>query len=131
LAVYLDPEPEQIQLREGEHGKPHLADREEQLRFNLSHSGGLALVAVSGEFEVGVDLERVRPQREEDYYWGWVCREAHVKCLGSGLLRARQAPLEAAAIKPIAIAPGYAAAVAVAGAAVPPLQGFDIRSTAT
>ncbi|HYH53493.1 MAG TPA: hypothetical protein VD761_05120 [Solirubrobacterales bacterium] len=131
MAVYLDQEPEQIELREGEHGKPHLADCREQLRFNLSHSGGLALVAVSGEFEVGVDLERVRPQRAEDHYWRWACREAHVKCLGSGLLRAREAPLEPVAIQPIAIGPGYAAAVAVAGATVPPLQGFDIRSTAT
>jgi phosphopantetheinyl transferase len=126
LAVYLDQEPGQIQLREGEHGKPRLVDREERIRFNLSHSGGLALVAVSGELEVGVDLERVRPKREEAYYWRWACREAHVKCLGSGLLRARESPLEPAAIEPIDIGTGYAAAVAVAGPEVPPLQGFGI-----
>jgi 4'-phosphopantetheinyl transferase len=126
LAVYLGREPERIRLQEGEHGKPRLADPEGQLRFNLSHSAGLALVAVSGELEVGVDLERLRPKREQAHYWRWACREAHVKCLGTGLLRARQAPLEPAAIKPIRIGPGYAAAVAVAGPVMPPLQGFEI-----
>jgi phosphopantetheinyl transferase len=125
LAVYLGRKPEQIRLQEGEHGKPRLADPEQRLRFNLSHSGGLALVAVSGELEVGVDLERLRPKREEAHYWRWACREAHVKCLGTGLLQAREAPLEPAAVKPIEIQ-GFAAAVAVAGSEMLPLQGFEI-----
>jgi 4'-phosphopantetheinyl transferase len=127
LAVYLGLEPGRIRLTEGEHGKPRLAGPQGQLEFNLSHSGELALVAVSGEREVGIDVERVKPRREEGYYWGWVCREAHVKCLGIGLLRARRAlPEEPVAVKPIDVGPGWAAAVAAAGPELPPLQGWTL-----
>jgi phosphopantetheinyl transferase len=38
------------------HGKPEIADGRATVRFSLSHSHEMALVAVS-EFEVGVDLE--------------------------------------------------------------------------
>ena len=124
LAVYLDEDPEHIQLEQGAHGKPRLAGPQGQLRFNLGHSGEVALVAVSGEVEVGVDVERVRPKREEGYYWQWARREAHVKCLGVGLLRGRQAALEPVALKPLDAGPGYAAAVAAAAPELPPLRGW-------
>lgn len=124
LAVYTGLEPEQIRLERGEHGKPRLAAPLGQLRFNLGHSGEIALVAVSGEFEVGIDVEQVRPKREEAFYWRWAAHEAHVKCLGTGLLRARQVPPEPVAVKPVRIGPGYAAAVAGAGAELPPLRGW-------
>ena len=124
LAVYLDSEPRRIRLERGEHGKPRLAGAEGRLRFNLSHSGEIALVAVSGEFEVGVDVERVRPKREEAFYRRWACHEAHVKCLGVGLAHARQAPLDPVALEPIEIRSGYAAAVAVAASELPPLRGW-------
>ena len=39
-------------------GKPRLLDH--QLHFNLAHSGGLALMAWSRRYPVGVDVERVR-----------------------------------------------------------------------
>lgn len=131
LAVYLGREPEQIRLEEGEHEKPRLADPEEGLRFNLSHSGELALVAVSGELEVGVDVERMRPKRDEAFYRDWARREAHVKCLGIGLLRARPLPPDPVAIASVDVGPGYAAAVAVAGLELPPLRGLTSRSTDT
>lgn len=125
LAVYLEEEPAEIQLAEGEHGKPRLADPGARLSFNLSHSGEVALVALSGEDEVGVDIELVRPKREEVFYWRWACHEARVKCLGSGLLRARAAvPLEPLTVKPIDVGAGYAAAIAVAAAELPPLRGW-------
>lgn len=124
LAVYLDEEPRRIRLERGEHGKPRLADPQGRLRFNLSHSGEIALVAVSGELEVGVDVERVRPKREEAFYWRWACHEAQVKCLGVGLAHARQAPLDLTAVQPIDAGDGYAAAVAVAAAELPPLRGW-------
>src|SRR5262249_36195276 len=41
--------------RFGEHGKPWV---EGGPRFNLSHTGGLALIAVSSTREVGIDVER-------------------------------------------------------------------------
>ena len=42
----------------GPRGKPALIDTE--VRFNLAHSDDVALVAISTECEVGVDVERVR-----------------------------------------------------------------------
>lgn len=60
LAGYLDVAPEELRLERGRHGKPRLADGAE-LRFNLSHCGELALVAVSRHAEVGVDVDRLRP----------------------------------------------------------------------
>ncbi|WP_194238473.1 4'-phosphopantetheinyl transferase family protein [Streptomyces spongiae] len=60
LAGYLDVPPEELLLQRGRHGKPHLAGSSD-LRFNLSHSGELALVAVTRDAEVGVDVDRLRP----------------------------------------------------------------------
>jgi hypothetical protein len=131
LAVYTGQEPAQIRLQEGRHGKPRLADPAGRLRFNLSHSGELALVAVSGEFEVGVDVERLRPKREESFYRDWACHEAHVKCLGIGLLSARPLPPDPVAVRSVEVGTGYAAAVAVATAELPPLQGLALRTSAT
>ncbi|MEU9918199.1 4'-phosphopantetheinyl transferase superfamily protein [Streptomyces sp. NPDC051001] len=59
LAGYLDVPPEELRLERGRHGKPRLVDGAE-LRFNLSHCGDLALVAVSRHAEVGVDVDRLR-----------------------------------------------------------------------
>ncbi|MFF4249663.1 4'-phosphopantetheinyl transferase family protein [Streptomyces sp. NPDC001663] len=60
LAGYLDVPPEELRLQRGRHGKPRLADGSD-LRFNLSHSGELGLVAVTRHAEVGVDVDRLRP----------------------------------------------------------------------
>ncbi|HET8862559.1 MAG TPA: hypothetical protein VFM94_04845 [Solirubrobacterales bacterium] len=121
LGRYLEEEPAEIGLRFGERGKPALADSQASLRFNLSHSGELALIAIGVEREVGVDIERVG-SKPADFYVAWTQREATAKCLGTGLW----APLPDA---PVAVAaldaePGFAAAVAVAGDSVPPLRRF-------
>jgi 4'-phosphopantetheinyl transferase len=112
LAACLGQDPAMVRLAMGEFGKPRLADREEGggLRFNLSHSGDLCLVAVAVGREVGVDLELVRDdlpfremaarffsQRERDelfglpedeqlaaFYRGWTRKEAYLKGCGSG-----------------------------------------------
>jgi len=43
-------------------GKPELAARQNphRLRFNVSHSAGLALIAVSAGRRVGIDIEKIR-----------------------------------------------------------------------
>lgn len=138
LARYLGGDPDGAELRAGEHGKPMLAERPPRLRFNLSHSAGLALVAVSAECEVGVDVELERGGRDfvrlaerslgpqahaavrvaapEDraatFYAAWVRREAVVKCAGTGL----GAPLPdlPMSVLGLEVATGHAAALAVA-----------------
>lgn len=141
LGVCLDGEGPELTLDPD--GKPRLATGPERLSFNLSHTDGLALVAVAtGGIEVGVDIERLRPRRdpvrlaarwlpEEDakavaaaaeadrealFYAAWTRHEARVKCTGAGLAGPRPAP--AVVARQLPIDPGYAAAVA-----------FDLRTT--
>lgn len=150
LARYLDEDPAGIELRRGEHGKPALADPSSPLRFNLSHSGGLALVAVTHGLEVGVDVERIRPRRDlrrlaeraldpaaaaavraapaDDrpaaFHRAWARREAIAKCLGTGL--GAPLPPSPVAVTRLSPASGYAAALAVAGDEVPPMRLFRV-----
>jgi len=56
---------EGIVVARGEHGKPHFEPPHDTLGFNWSHSGDVALLAVGrgpAGFEVGVDVETVRPR---------------------------------------------------------------------
>lgn len=144
LATYLGQEPAAVELEVEEQGKPRLRDGGE-LEFNLSHSNGLALVAVTVGRAVGVDLEMIEPNRDlialadralppEDvatvaaassverpalFYAAWTRHEARLKCLGTGL---GGLPAEGpVATEDLEVAPGYAAAVAVAGSEVGPV----------
>jgi 4'-phosphopantetheinyl transferase len=59
LARYLNCHPRAIEFAAGRHGKPRLRATFLDLRFNLSHSGDLTLIAISLGREVGVDVERL------------------------------------------------------------------------
>jgi 4'-phosphopantetheinyl transferase len=125
LGRYLERDPTAIELRIGERGKPMLAAPNQPLHFNLSHSGELALIAISEECEVGVDVQRVG-KRPAEFYAAWTRREATVKCHGTGLW----APLPETAV-PLSVAeldagPDYAAAVAIAAAEIPPLRELEV-----
>lgn len=62
LARYMGAPPASLRFRAGAHGKPALAgEPDDGLRFNLSHSDDLLLIAIARGHEVGVDLEHVRP----------------------------------------------------------------------
>src|SRR5215471_11579438 len=63
LSRYLDVKPGRLRLAIGDYGKPFIADKHlaQGLRFNLSHSHQLALIAITRDREVGVDLEFMRP----------------------------------------------------------------------
>lgn len=112
LARYLDAEPASLRFDYGPHGKPALMAA--PLRFNLSHSHDLALVAVAREREVGIDVERVRDtvevarlaarffsppeqallaalspaDRPGAFFRLWTCKEAYLKATGEGMSRA-------------------------------------------
>lgn len=58
LGRELGAPPDTLAFRVGAHGKPELADPAQSgLRFNLSHSGRFVLLAMSRDWELGVDIE--------------------------------------------------------------------------
>lgn len=115
LGRYLGRSAGELRFERGRHGKPRLEAPADELGFNLSHSGSLALVAVARR-EVGVDVERIRAKRPVDFYRRWADREARVKCLGTGLTAPMPSDAREPAVQRLDLGPGYAASVAVTGA---------------
>lgn len=67
LSLYSDSGPRELSFQNVPSGKPILGGADastNNIRFNLSHSLGLALIAVSKDREVGVDLEKIRTDRD-------------------------------------------------------------------
>lgn len=113
LGLYLNRAPERLSFSYGSHGKPALAceSRGDTIRFNMSHSHGVALYAVAREREVGVDLEFLRCDLQVDqiaerffsrretatlralptdlrkcaFFLCWTRKEAYIKARSEGL----------------------------------------------
>ncbi|MGY3483074.1 4'-phosphopantetheinyl transferase [Bradyrhizobium sp. USDA 4011] len=68
LASRLGVSPSDVELEYGQLGKPRLSHRmpSRDLRFSVSRSGDVAVVALSTGQEVGVDIEAVLPVPEAD-----------------------------------------------------------------
>jgi 4'-phosphopantetheinyl transferase len=68
LADYMDIPPKDLAIVRGRNGKPELLQRRDgrSLRFNVSDSGHIALIAFAWDREVGVDFERIRTIRKAD-----------------------------------------------------------------
>ena len=110
LGICLGVEPASVGLSYEPRGKPILEVAHPPLRFNLSHSGDRALVAVALGREVGIDIELIRwidhaglaraffspgeraalergseNERHAAFYRCWVAKESYLKARGDGL----------------------------------------------
>jgi 4'-phosphopantetheinyl transferase len=115
LARYIGGDPQALVFSSGPRGKPFFAPPfQTALKFNLSHSGDLALVAVTLNRDIGVDLEEIHSfdsaerlaeqffssrenaklralpeaERLKAFFCCWTLKEAYVKATGDGLTRA-------------------------------------------
>jgi len=112
LARYLKIKPSDIEYTNGEKGKPYLSSQlNSSIQFNLSHTKDIALLAISRDGDVGVDIEHL--DRKTDwrgivkrffteqeqiklfalpkkyqrlaFFELWTRKEAYMKVLGTGL----------------------------------------------
>ena len=109
LAAYLPLSPARIEIVHGPHGKPFLVGAASQagIHFNLSHTAGIASVAI-GRAPLGIDIESLRElshseslaarlfapselralgqvpvsQQRRTFFAYWTCKEACVKARG-------------------------------------------------
>jgi 4'-phosphopantetheinyl transferase len=113
LSSYAGEAPERLQFDQSPRGKPCLVQQRSgvDLRFSLSHSGAIALIAVTSARELGVDVEEMRAdvhdvelaqrffapgesrliaeatgeRRRAMFYRYWTAKEAFLKGRGGGL----------------------------------------------
>jgi len=116
LGEYAGVAPENLVFTANEFGKPDVANPEAadlpgRLRFNLSHTNGLALLAVCLDADLGVDVEAMRPmvdleliaqshfsprevaalgavassEKQRAFFRCWTRKEAFLKAHGKGL----------------------------------------------
>jgi 4'-phosphopantetheinyl transferase len=114
LSRYLDQEPSQLRFIYSRYGKPGLEIQsgEETLSFNMSHSSGLALYAITRNRKIGIDIECISENipyeqiaerffsrqenavlrelptgetRDNAFFTCWTRKEAYIKARGDGL----------------------------------------------
>jgi len=131
LGQYLGQQPAMIQFEYGSTGKPSLLDSgaspdggtldpwlRRGLQFNLSHSEDLALLGITWEQTIGIDLEQIRPvavlelaerffcpremlwlsqlllaQQIPAFFQIWTAKEAYLKAIGLGITGLQQVEL--------------------------------------
>jgi 4'-phosphopantetheinyl transferase len=113
LGLYTKCAPQSIQIDYNQWGKPALATENSLagIRFNLSHSHGLAVYAIASGRDVGVDVEMIRADLANEhiaehffsptevqtlrtlpfehqaraFFACWTRKEAYIKALGRGM----------------------------------------------
>lgn len=114
LGGYLGIDPRACQFTDNGHGRPSIANppgEDASLRFNLSHTRDLIVLAVTRGREIGVDVERMRgnlhtldlaanyfadfesqhvaaaaaSERDDLFYQFWTLKESYIKARGLGL----------------------------------------------
>jgi len=153
LGCYLATPPEELVFVYGPQGKPFIASPASVLTFNITHKDNIALLGVSREAAIGIDLERVRNktnfhaiahrvfneaiQQElsqlegaaltEAFFYHWTEYEARMKAIGNGIFSdhnpTRDAELQGTHFVP---EEGYMAAVVMEGAP-PPFEEWQIH----
>ena len=81
IGGYLGLAPATVALTRQASGKPVLADG--ALQFNLSHSGAVALVAVSRELPVGVDVQEPHPAPTRSWFAKRICSPREYERVGA------------------------------------------------
>ena len=120
LSQYLDADPRDLAFAYAERGKPYLEGSD--ISFNLSHSGEMAVYAVTRSRTVGVDVEFVGRrvsrdavaqrffapeetavidaapdgEKERTFFTIWTLKEAYLKARGGGI----SIPLDSFAVTP-------------------------------
>jgi 4'-phosphopantetheinyl transferase len=61
LARYLEIEPLEVRVHDTLSGKPEFPDPLTNLHFSASHSNGRGILSVSKQFQIGADIEHLRP----------------------------------------------------------------------
>ena len=113
LSRYLEIPANKLQFCYSSRGKPELVETSSayKLRFNVSHSQGIVLYAVTRDRSIGIDVEYIRPmpeaeqivnsffsvyennvfqrlplcQKQLSFFNCWTRKEAFVKAIGDGL----------------------------------------------
>ena len=115
LGCYLRTEAREVRFRTTANGKPELAADSDlrfgDLRFNLSHTEGVTVFAIARHRQVGIDVERIRPdtnalelaerffshpevqwlrlqpasEQIPSFFTCWTGKEAYIKAYGAGL----------------------------------------------
>ena len=113
LSRYVTIHPGRLRFEYNPHGKPFLASEfgSHPLNFNLSHSGSIAIYAITRNGRIGIDVEQVRPDftyeeiaerffsaneltmlhrlpaelKRAAFYRYWTRKEAYSKARGKGL----------------------------------------------
>jgi 4'-phosphopantetheinyl transferase len=113
LAAYLTTDPKELRFSYSKKEKPLLGPEHagSDIKFNISHSGGIALLAFTRRREIGVDVEQLRrdfdvaaiarrffsekeqeqlaalaaQENFEGFFRCWTRKEAYVKATGEGL----------------------------------------------
>jgi 4'-phosphopantetheinyl transferase len=132
LSYYLDIDPSALCFSYNPYGKPFLIAGQggDMLRFNLSHAHGIALIAITKNRNIGIDIESIRADfpwqqiaesffsplenavlqslpvdiQHHAFFTCWTRKEAYIKAVGKGL----SIPLDRF---DVTVAPGEAAAL--------------------
>jgi 4'-phosphopantetheinyl transferase len=110
LSQYLNMQPQQIEFDTNQYGKPSVKGCN-KLFFNLSHTNGVSVIALSKNKTIGIDVEKINPkievnsiadnffhpnevkqlnqlsqnERPSAFYKIWTLKEAYIKAKGMGL----------------------------------------------